>query len=106
MISPTKKWIFIKFSSLLSIPLMIWFTFIIAGIYDKKFVGGISCLEKVLPIFIIFDIETTHNKLSGAEERFKILMTVILQTPFSPEFKRRISLKDRSKGITFVVSEL
>ena len=38
MISPTKKWIFIKFSSLLSIPLMIWFTFIIAGIYDKKFV--------------------------------------------------------------------
>ena len=37
MVSSTKKWIFIKVSSLILIPLMIWFTFILAGIYDKTF---------------------------------------------------------------------
>ena len=36
MFSPTKKWIFIKVSSIFLIPLMIWFTIIIAGIYDKN----------------------------------------------------------------------
>ncbi len=36
MVSPTKKWLFIKVSSVLLIPLMIWFTFIFAGIYDKN----------------------------------------------------------------------
>ena len=36
MVSSTKKWLFIKVSSVLLIPLMIWFTFIFAGIYDKN----------------------------------------------------------------------
>ena len=36
MFSPTKKWLFIKASSVILIPLMIWFTFIFAGIYDKN----------------------------------------------------------------------
>ena len=36
MFSPTKKWLFIKASSVFLIPLMIWFTIIIAGIYDKN----------------------------------------------------------------------
>ena len=37
MLNPTKKWLFIKGSSVLLIPLMIWFSFVIAGIYDKEF---------------------------------------------------------------------
>jgi len=37
MVSSTKKWLFIKVSSVILIPLMIWFTFILAGIYDKTF---------------------------------------------------------------------
>ena len=36
MVSPTKKWLFIKSSSVVLIPLMIWFTVIFAGIYDKN----------------------------------------------------------------------
>ena len=36
MLNPTKKWLFIKASSVISIPLMIWFTVIFAGIYDKN----------------------------------------------------------------------
>ena len=37
MVSSTKKWLFIKVSSVILIPLMIWFTFILAGIYDTTF---------------------------------------------------------------------
>jgi len=36
MFSPTKKWLFIKVSSVFLIPLMIWFTILLAGIYDKN----------------------------------------------------------------------
>ena len=36
MVSPTKKWLFIKASSIILIPLMIWFTVIFAGIYDRN----------------------------------------------------------------------
>ena len=36
MVSPTKKWLFIKGSSIILMPLMIWFTIIFAGIYDKN----------------------------------------------------------------------
>ncbi len=37
MVSSTKKWLFIKVSSVILIPLMIWFTFILAGIYDSTY---------------------------------------------------------------------
>ena len=37
MVSSTKKWLFIKVSSVILIPLMIWFSFILAGIYDQTF---------------------------------------------------------------------
>ncbi|MBH01032.1 MAG: succinate dehydrogenase, hydrophobic membrane anchor protein [Candidatus Pelagibacter sp.] len=36
MVNSTKKWLFIKISSIILIPLMIWFTIIFAGIYDKS----------------------------------------------------------------------
>ena len=36
MLNPTKKWLFIKVSSVILIPLMIWFSVIFAGIYDKN----------------------------------------------------------------------
>ena len=36
MVGPTKKWLFIKVSSIILIPLMIWFTVVFAGIYDKN----------------------------------------------------------------------
>ena len=38
MINPTKKWLFLKASSVILIPLMVWFTIVFAGIYDKNIV--------------------------------------------------------------------
>tara|TARA_Y100001970_G_scaffold211841_1_gene258630 strand:+ start:5884 stop:6213 length:330 start_codon:yes stop_codon:yes gene_type:complete len=45
MISATKKWIFLKVSSIILIPLMLWFLINIVLIYDKSF-------EEVLSFFV------------------------------------------------------
>ena len=37
MIAATKKWIFLKLSSVILIPLMIWFIINFISIYDKDF---------------------------------------------------------------------
>ena len=42
MINATKKWIFIKISSLMLIPLMTWFIISLVSIYDKEYVEVIS----------------------------------------------------------------
>ena len=42
MINATKKWIFLKVSSLLLLPLMIWFIVNMVSIYDKEYIEVIS----------------------------------------------------------------
>ena len=37
MINATKKWIFLKISSILSTPLMLWFAISLASFYDKNY---------------------------------------------------------------------
>tara|TARA_B100000676_G_scaffold52600_1_gene51860 strand:- start:258 stop:581 length:324 start_codon:yes stop_codon:yes gene_type:complete len=37
MISATRKWIFLKISSLLMVPLMVWFIVNFANLYDKNY---------------------------------------------------------------------
>ena len=37
MISATKKWIFLKLSSLILVPLMLWFLFNLVSFYDKPY---------------------------------------------------------------------
>ena len=37
MIAATKKWIFLKLSSIILIPLMIWFLFNLVSFYDKSY---------------------------------------------------------------------
>ena len=37
MINATKKWIFLKISSAILIPLMLWFLFNLVSIYDKTY---------------------------------------------------------------------
>ena len=37
MINATKKWIFLKISSILLTPLMLWFTINLASFYDKNY---------------------------------------------------------------------
>ena len=54
----TKKWIVLKFSSLLLTPLMIWFAINLAGIYDKSFFEVLSFFrsQPVKILFILFVI--------------------------------------------------
>ena len=53
MFNPTKKWLFIKVSSVFLIPLMIWFTILLAGIYDKNTVEIISFLTSQPTKFLL-----------------------------------------------------
>ncbi len=59
MINATKKWIFLKISSAILVPLMIWFLFNLVSFYDKNydevllfFVGQPSKL--LFSLFIVF----------------------------------------------------
>ena len=45
MISATKKWIFLKVSSVILVPLMLWFILNLVSIYDKSY-------EEVLLFFV------------------------------------------------------
>ena len=59
MIGATKKWIFLKISSLLLIPLMLWFILNFISIYDKSFVEIIDFFSNTkskffFSLFIIF----------------------------------------------------
>ena len=42
MINATKKWIFLKVSSVILIPLMIWFIINLTLIYDKEYLDVVS----------------------------------------------------------------
>ena len=42
MINATKRWIFLKVSSIILIPLMIWFIINLVSIYEKDFIDIIS----------------------------------------------------------------
>ena len=42
MISATKKWIFLKVSSIILIPLMVWFIMNLLLIYDKGYVDIVN----------------------------------------------------------------
>ena len=42
MINATKKWIFLKVSSVILIPLMVWFIINLVSIYEKDYVDVVS----------------------------------------------------------------
>ncbi len=55
----TKKWIFLRVSSLILIPLMLWFAFNLAAIYDKSYIEILTFLSSqpsrfLLSLFLIF----------------------------------------------------
>ncbi len=59
MNSSTKKWIFLKISSLVLIPLMLWFILNFISIYDKSFLEIIEFFSNIgskilFSLFIIF----------------------------------------------------
>ncbi len=59
MINATKKWIFLKISSVILVPLMIWFLFNLVSFYDKNYdevlLFFVSQPSKLLfSLFIVF----------------------------------------------------
>ena len=59
MISATKKWIFLKVSSVVLIPLMLWFLFNLVSFYDKSYEEVLLFFTSqpkkfVFSLFIIF----------------------------------------------------
>ena len=59
MHTSTKKWLFLKFSSLILIPLMIWFIINLVSIYDSDYVEVVNFFTKqpskiLFSIFIVF----------------------------------------------------
>ena len=58
MINATKKWIFLKISGAISVPLMLWFTINLIAIYDKEFTDVLNFFSNssskfLFSIFII-----------------------------------------------------
>ena len=55
MINATKKWIFLKLSSLILIPLMLWFLYNLVGLYDKSY-GEVLLFFTSQPTKFIFSL--------------------------------------------------
>jgi len=59
MINSTKKWLFLKYSSAILLPLMLWFILILASIYDSEYIEVVSFFSKktsqvLFSLFLIF----------------------------------------------------
>ena len=52
MNSVTKKWIFLKISSIVLLPLMIWFIINFISIYDQNFIEVLKFFSNPLNIFL------------------------------------------------------
>ena len=55
MHTSTKKWLFIKYSSIILIPLMVWFIINLASIYDADYIEVVNFFIKQ-PSKILFSI--------------------------------------------------
>ena len=73
MISATKKWIFLKISGALLVPLMIWFILNFTMIYDKEYLNLIEFFTEPLSkfLFSIFIINAYFFSALSISEVFE-----------------------------------
>ena len=73
MINATKKWIFLKVSSLLMIPFMIWFLIKFVSIYDGNYQNIVEFFSSKSStiLFSIFIIITFFNSALNISEIFE-----------------------------------
>ena len=73
MINATKKWIFLKISGALLIPLMIWFILNLIKIYDQDYINLISFFKDPLSkfLFSIFIINAYFFSALSISEVFE-----------------------------------
>jgi len=55
----TKKWLFLKFSSIILIPLMSWFIFNLVSIFDKEYIDVVNFFSTqpskfLISLFLVF----------------------------------------------------
>ena len=73
MISATKKWIFLKISGAILIPLMLWFVLNLISIYDQQFIEVKSFFTNSLSkfLFSIFIIDAYFFSALSISEVFE-----------------------------------
>ena len=99
MVNATKKWIFLKISSVVLVPLMIWFLFNLVSFYDKsysevllfftsqptKFLFSLLVIfayfYSALSISEVFEDYIENNKLKNVANKLLFLFAII--TPIS-----------------------
>ena len=70
MINATKKWIFLKISSIILIPLMVWFIINLVSIYEKDYVAIVSFFSTQPSKFLtslLMIVAFFHSSLSISE---------------------------------------
>ena len=96
MINATKKWIFLKISSVALVPLMIWFLFNLVSFYDKsysevllfftsqptKFLFSLLVIfayfYSALSISEVFEDYIENNKLKNVANKLLYLFAIII----------------------------
>ena len=96
MINATKKWIFLKISGAILVPLMLWFIFNLITIYDQEYASVLNfftnSLSKFLfSIFIInayffsalsisevFEDYITNNEIKNVANKFLYASAVVI----------------------------
>ena len=73
MINATKKWIFLKISGAILVPLMLWFIFNLITIYDQEYVSVLNFFTNTLSkfLFSIFIINAYFFSALSISEVFE-----------------------------------
>ena len=73
MINATKKWIFLKISGAILVPLMLWFIFNLITIYDQEYVSVLNFFTNPLSkfLFSIFIIDVYFFSALSISEVFE-----------------------------------
>jgi succinate dehydrogenase / fumarate reductase membrane anchor subunit len=77
MINATKKWIFLKISGAILVPLMLWFIINLIHIYDEKYIGVVSFFTNSTSSFLfsIFIINAYFFSALSISEVFEDYIT-------------------------------
>ena len=96
MINATKKWIFLKLSSVVLVPLMLWFLFNLVSFYDKsyeevllfftsqptKFIFSLFIIfayfYSALSISEVFEDYIENEKLKNVANKFLYLSAIVI----------------------------
>ena len=77
MINATKKWIFLKISSILLTPLMLWFAISLASFYDKNYDEVLLFFTEQGRVYTITAFETPEASRQATGRAIKNIIELI-----------------------------